>query len=459
MDEFIPISKRPKTVSDFIQSLKQDKTRPLPRKQRKEYLAFLNSVNVASYVKNEMQIDHKVEELLKSANVKSANVLQWNILYPFDKYFGFTGPHLSFLEIIHFQAVESIFRSTLNHIPKDWTIFKEKKVIGATSVSGIVLEVGPPKFPSMFIVKSPRSRTSLELNHEFLIGKVVCNDMRSHILPNFPYHFGLLNCSYAKVKKGDKQIVDWCTPTDKVPQILLENVRDSYTLYDAVQKEPTNLIFYLLQTMNAVFAAFQKYGFSHNDLHTDNVLIRSLPKSSTKIVDPWLLPIVFDFGYFVLKPGTNDKVAVMIDYGQSSITLNGAFIAVPQDPTTYHPESAGVSRPVNDIIHLMAFLLDNILKFRLKINNDGYAEDVVATLESMYSEFRNLIKTKIPKTLTRFIETTSSESIWYNLDPSTKTIENSQFIKTWFLNVLKLPKVKTFYQSHFVRNPNNDVPS
>jgi hypothetical protein len=96
----------------------------------------------------------------------------------------------------------------------------------------------------------------------------------------------------------------------------------------------------------------------------------------------------------------------------------------------------------------------------LDLNNNSYAGDVVDSLEAIYEEFRKVLKKQasnlvslVPKTLAIFVKTTSSDDVWYNLSPQTKVIENINFIKTWFLQIMNNNTIKPFYQSHFLSNP------
>jgi hypothetical protein len=431
---------------------------------------YLNKLDEVVYITNDDDVT-VLENLLKiidDGRLNQTNI-DWTMLYPQNLNFGFRGPHLNDKEQKHFSAIEAIFKTQLNDTPQNWPIFKQKKVIGTDSVFGIVLEVGTNQFPSMFVVKSPKN-SSKELLHEFLIGQMVCNPLRKIKIPNFPYYFGLIRCS--KVEADDKKnIKSWCNETESVPQIIMENIKttdekgnqlSAITLKEFIlksdEKSVDSVIMYFMGTMNAILSGWEFVRFSHNDLHTSNVLLRKIVSLTNNSVNKWMIPVAFDNGYLIAKPG--DFIPTIIDFGKSSFQNDKITITSPQNMIESEPNSVGKSRPMNDILHLMSFIEKDLKERRMKTSPD-FGKRVDLVFEEIYSVFYQLLSTTkrgagslfekvaVIPTLEDFREQTGNRNLFFNL-PSTMTfIENDIFIRNFLTEVFKIEMLKPFLQDNY----------
>lgn len=360
-------------LSDFFQSVQQ-KNHILTRDEYLSNMSMLNKFSEGQQEQQENELDQFVDEFLQhQSTLVDKNLFCWSKWMPGTD-FGFTGSHLNETEQTHFQAIETLIRSDIvKNKPGNWLLFRELRAIGQAT-SGVVLEVGPPEFPNMFAVKSPKEQQFspqqqiIKLNtnsllHEYLVGKQVANFLRAHYIPNFLYYFGIIKCdNVSTFPDNSKNVVSWCDPSidNSVPQIIMENSRNSKTLlefFHSVSNE--TLLFNLLtQVINAIFWAFKTKSFSHNDLHPENVLVRPI-----QINKPWFVPVAYETTkQFQLL----DYVAMIIDLGQSSfVSKSQTFVAVP---SSLKATKYGVSRPLNDCFHLFA-----LLTLKLKMNENTFA--------------------------------------------------------------------------------------
>lgn len=435
---------------------------------------YLDKINQVSWISNEedTEVERDINDMIENGFIPS-NV-DWERLYPQGQNFGFTDSHLNERENIHFSAIESLFESDFKKIPQLWTIFQQRKVVGNPSAFGIVIETGTVNFPSMFIVKSPQT-VSKELLHEYLIGKEVCNQLRKYRIPNFPYFFGLIKCSKARVDTVSKKITTWCEKSnpESIPQIIMENIRTTdpkgqilppQTLSDYISQSDDStldwVVVYLLGTMNAIFTAWKEFGFSHNDLHTSNVMLRKVPPGSSKT---WMIPVIFDLGYLIVKPSRS--IPTIIDFGKSTFVGGGkkTQVSYPKIVDEAESDSFGQARPVNDILHLMSFIQRDISEKRKSLSSHTFGRKVDIILEQIYLIFYNLLgeysetksglysKFKEISTLEEFRRVLSTTSNWLNLPSEFIFIENETFIQKFLTNVFQLEFIQPYIEDHYLK--------
>lgn len=165
----------------------------------------------------------------------------------------------------------------------------------------------------LFAVKLSKGGAE-DLAHEAFISLLGTNKLRDEI-PNFSYCYGTFSCA-GPVVEG-KEIISWCSPSDvkiddSVRYVVYENVRNSITLskWITTQSTPKDFKIIYLQTLLALWTAKQKIGYTHNDLHDGNVLIRKLDKS-------------YQIGYNVARnryyTASSPYLSVIVDYGHSRI--------------------------------------------------------------------------------------------------------------------------------------------
>ena len=95
-----------------------------------------------------------------------------------------------------------------------------------------------------------------------------------HFLPNYVYTYGYTKC--APLLISGRKVETWCTyMDDPVSYLILENVRDAITLKEFISIPGMTFITFfpvLLQILNALNLAYKTYGFTHYDLHYQNIL-------------------------------------------------------------------------------------------------------------------------------------------------------------------------------------------
>ena len=199
--------------------------------------------------------------------------------------------------------------------------------IGGESVSGFALsgDLGiqeKPKGDKFFVVKAPRNVLDAdELIHECMVGFYGTNPLRRQI-PNFSYIYGMFRCSPPFIdtsEEGKKEVVAWCNSQTQgqVSYVIYENIANATSFTSMSETaSPEKFMKSYLQTMLALRHGFNTVGFTHYDLHGDNVLDR---KVSEETFD---LPYPTEGGVeYIESDGT---IATIIDYGMSHIQLQPA---------------------------------------------------------------------------------------------------------------------------------------
>ena len=260
----------------------------------------------------------------------------------------------------------SIFAATTSNVPINERIrywFRDLEQIGAESVEGYAMRADLGLVEDTLILKAPRDPNS-DLLHELFIGLYGTNRLRA-ILPNFAYLFGGFNCSVpiiqprfevvaGKAIKRDKaEVVSYCEsgPKDVVPYIIYENIAPAVSMANYVET-CTGEEFFLIfsQILYALRKAWLSFGFVHNDLHHENVLIRQLAE-------------VFSFPYSThqgIRFITTDQLGTIIDFGRSHIIYQGRHYGFTG------LESVGVFEdiplPITDVYKLLFFSLFTMLQ-------------------------------------------------------------------------------------------------
>jgi len=173
----------------------------------------------------------------------------------------------------------------------------------------LVMSGSLPGTNDLFVIKS---QPYDELMTEYLVGKKL-NELRADI-PNFALVYGLFNCSSPVADAF--RVGSWC---------VSQNNGTGYMVYENI-KGPTfskwlrlastkadDVIKCLFQIFMAVYMAYQRYDFTHYDLHSGNIIIHQLPEPRT-ITYPGNITI------------ETDKLAIIIDYGLSHIQYDNVNV-------------------------------------------------------------------------------------------------------------------------------------
>lgn len=239
---------------------------------------------------------------------------------------------------------------------KNW--LHELRQIGKPSSYGYALESDLKTANDVFVIKSPKSQKE-DLLHELVVG-LELNKLRKYV-PNFAYVFGGFQCTPPILKQeisplnGDVHPVSWCDNSGKylVHYILYENIVPSISVAEYVKSCTfEGFLGIYLQILFALLIAQEKMDFTHYDLHTDNVLIRSL--SGNKVSIPYNTEI--DTTEYL----TADGIATIIDYGLSHLKLkSGDSIGVTG--LEYLGNFYNKSSPLYDAYKLLMFSLLGML--------------------------------------------------------------------------------------------------
>lgn len=211
------------------------------------------------------------------------------------------------------------FRTGYSFVKK---IISDVRLIGSPSVSGYAMTANLyNKYHDMIILKAPRRNekyTNSAVDHELVVGKVL-NSLRS-IIPNFAFVLGTFECGAPIVRpikdqrgKDSGKVLDWCRGGSQVKYLIYENITDSIPLYDYC-KDCTlqEYIDIIVQINYALMIAYDEHGFTHYDLHGDNILVRTIKESEEGFYIPYQGDLVY-----------GNKLATIIDYGNAHVYLPG----------------------------------------------------------------------------------------------------------------------------------------
>lgn len=268
------------------------------------------------------------------------------------------------------------------------TYFRDLQRIGSVSVEGVAMSsklnpsddirnIGKP-----FVLKVPQDTTKDDLLHEAIIGIFGTNELRENV-PNFAYIFGSTKCSTAFVE-GDN-VKSWCNVKDdelNVDYIIYENIEPSVTLKEYCENcTASQFLDKYLQILYALAIANNKIDFTHYDLHSSNVLIRTTNNNEFYI--PYQ-NLEDDRTYYI----KTDAIATIIDYGFSHIKHEGQSYGI------YDRIHYGVQYerkfPIYDSFKLLLFSLEN-----MKNNNNMDCFNTISKLVPFFNStdsIDNIIK-------------------------------------------------------------------
>lgn len=269
---------------------------------------------------------------------------------------------------------------------------------------------------NFFVLKAPKLLLDAdELIHENMVAFGALNGLRN-LIPNFAYVYGMITCSPPYID-SNKKVLGWCN-SEKLPvsYSIYENIYPSESFSSFCKKCDFNTFMEnYLQIVLALREAQIQVGFSHNDLHSSNVLIR---KYSDTLIQ---IPYNTSEGKLFLK--SNGTIATIIDYGMSHIELeqdDGRIIHFGNVSEGQNQSSYGVYRdkmnPIIDVYKLLCFCLYDMIQGR--DNNYKCYEDVKDILY-----FFN--KTEEPYTI---IEQQRNLFYGINLDEITENFNIDEYI-------------------------------
>ena len=222
--------------------------------------------------------------------------------------------------------------------------FNHLKKIGFVSVYGNVYSTKIKNTPNLVVIKTPQSPIE-NLSHELFIGLYGVNSLRRDI-PNFVWTFGGFECSQA-IDDG-KNVISYCKQTNyPFDYIILENVTPNISMINfLIQNSVDDFINLYLQILYALNTANQKISFTHYDLHTKNILIKTTNQ---------VYSVAYSTENDITEWCNTKYIAVIIDFGRSHIKHDNHNFGV------YGYEKFGISGdkiyPMHDAYKLLCFCL------------------------------------------------------------------------------------------------------
>lgn len=297
--------------------------------QEKKYIEFLYNVGNAENI----NLYRNIVENIQNLNRKNLEI--------------FIREKYNCYNVMEF--IFNIFTVLINRFISDTLIEPLSKWITdltklSEGLNGITLSAGIKYISSSLVVKVAKNKNIDDNNdilHEFFVGTLL-NTLRKDI-PNFVYTFGLFPCDITKnfcEKKGQY----YASAIEYIEGKSLEKIiKDGEITSEELLK-------IVLQILFALYYAENKYRFVHNDLHTENIIVRQL--RTRQIVQ-----------YRFMERQVNivsDMVPVIIDYGYSRIEYDGK--AFGHKTRKDLGIQSSVYKPGIDVFHLCCSVINSIGK-------------------------------------------------------------------------------------------------
>lgn len=284
---------------------------------------------------------------------------------------------------------------------------KKLRQIGTDSVNGYAmsasLSLNDDTINNFFVMKVPKNINSAqELVHECMVAFGATNELRKYV-PNYSYVYGMVKCSQPYIE--NKEVITWCSMHENiVAYAIYENVPLGDNVSNFAKKcSAEEFMMYYLQILFALREGYNRFGFTHYDLHTENVLLRKTNKTD------FFIPYNSKQGVIYLK--SKEYIATIIDYGMSHIEIeeNDGRVIHYGSPKKNSYESAGVyidsSNIIIDVYKLLCFSLSDMAN-----NKESFA--IVSELLKYFN------KTETPK---QIIARQSPGETWYYLPKNEET--------------------------------------
>ena len=238
------------------------------------------------------------------------------------------------------------------------------------------------------VIKTPRDLSDVRyILFEYYIGYNFINKLREKT-PNFMYTYGVFMCNPILVKESilsDNMILskNFCKDNMKKNIYVLFEKIDGITLHEYIQnitkeEEFDNIVNFILQIMLSLEIAQKEGEYVHNDLHTNNVMIRKIPKS-------------FIHEYIIGKNKYSmelDYIATIIDYGMNRYVENGIPLGTKSfNRLGFNPYKNCTSNDVYKLLMSSVLGIISLCHKNSKIHKKYYNK-IDETIEFLLSFFR-----------------------------------------------------------------------
>lgn len=221
-----------------------------------------------------------------------------------------------------------------------------------------------------FVIKYS-DKSKIEMIHESFISMIM-NRFRSQI-PNFMYGFGYFRCSSPNDTLFSKR-KSICNQSGGNVYGVFEKI-DSIVFDDYIAKKDYDVTFILemyLQILLSLNMA-SSVKFSHNDLHTSNVLLRKTPSEESVYI-----PYKYKGDVIYIK---TKYIATIVDYGNSFVSLDGiAYGSFEIEKTGAYPD---VPNYIMDAYKLFMF----ISYYMLTSGSEQKSDVILPKLEPIFKFF------------------------------------------------------------------------
>lgn len=235
--------------------------------------------------------------------------------------------------------------------------------IGTESAYGVAITADLSEVSNFCILKAAKNdSTKTDLIHELAIAYECTNKLREYV-PNFAMIYGMYSCSSPYVSDNEnREVLSWCISNEMpVDYVIYEKINGiSIDDYCRICSEDEFLNQYL-QIMFALRLAQQKYAYSHNDLHSENVMLRESDKT---------VYIRYESGMGVVYLKSKKYIATMIDYGMSYAQHydSDGNLVILGSPSSSDLSAYGVYKnspnPIMDVYKLLCMCLATMLSFK-----------------------------------------------------------------------------------------------
>lgn len=250
--------------------------------------------------------------------------------------------------------------------------FTGAKRIGGLSAEGVAMMTGTKGVPSMFVIKAPQNPKADFLVHEYFVASggtvngftIIGTNWLRKVCLNYAQILGAFRCSPPIMDPMSRTLTSWCSttnPTSFVNYVIYEKV-DGSSLKGMIKTiSAEEYITTIIQIAYALEIAQLYNGFTHYDLHDDNLIMRPLGS-------PALIPFVIGESLTVYVESS--YVPTIIDFGRCHIQSPAPaaeYAGAKTEHFGYHSalqEEFGLlpskSRPYYDIYKLIGFSLHSM---------------------------------------------------------------------------------------------------
>lgn len=195
--------------------------------------------------------------------------------------------------------------------------YTKSELIDKDSADGVVFTVNFRGYGDLLVVKHPqRVGSNDNFIHELFVGYTCTNKARKDI-PNFAYMYGGFNCNRSGITYDGKGVL--CGGISQSPSqyVIYENITPHISVKEYLRGiTPGNYLSLMMQIILTTCYGWEKFDWTHYDLHLSNVLMRE-----NKIEGHRKMCIRYDVNnktYFV----RSTHIATIIDFGRAHVKYN-----------------------------------------------------------------------------------------------------------------------------------------